>query len=197
MSIKSLTPLFSLIISISIIAAIAAQDKREPVKRIFDWEKEGDAEGWTPITFEPEKKNYPFIKSVAQSDRKANTGKGSLEISIESSETKYEGAGRAERSFFSKPEDWSGYKKLTAKFYLTQNSTPMEAYLAVQTGDKWNWYQGKSVEGKEEAWTEVSLDMTQFKDLDKVVAIHIILKSRITGFIEKVYLDNIELHENL
>ncbi|HBC88673.1 MAG TPA: hypothetical protein DCZ94_17150 [Lentisphaeria bacterium] len=175
---------------------VTSQEKKSSGKRIFDWEKEGDAEGWTPITFESEKKNYPFIKAVAQSDRKANTGKGSLEISIESSTEKFEAAGRAEKSFYAKPEDWSGYKKLTAKFYLTQHSTYLEAYLAVQTGDKWNWYQGKSVEGKEEAWTEVSLDISESKDLDKVVAIHFILKSRISGFTEKVYLDNVELHES-
>ncbi|GEM_PF-3238482 len=173
-----------------------AQDKNVSPKRIFDWEKEGDAEGWTPISFEPEKKRFPFIRAVTQSDKWANTGKGSLEISIESSETKYEGMGRAERSFYSKPEDWSAYKKLTAKFYLTQNSIPLEAYLAVQTGEKWNWYQGEPIEGKPEKWTEVSLDMSKFKELDKVVAIHFILRSKISGFTEKVYLDNIELHEN-
>lgn len=174
-----------------------AQDKKSSGKRIFDWEKAGDAEGWAGIQFEGAKKEFPFIRTVAQSDMNANTGKGSLEVSIESDISKYEAAGRAEKSFFGKPEDWSAFKKLTAKFYLTPGSPELEMQLAIQTGDNWQWKDGKAVDGKAGAWNEVSLDLSGVKNLDKVVSIYFIVRSKKAGFNEKVYLDNVELHESL
>ncbi|MCX7047561.1 MAG: hypothetical protein NTX50_19010 [Candidatus Sumerlaeota bacterium] len=160
---------------------------------LADWENDGDAAQWVHNQTE---KDYFYITGVQQSKDLACHGRGCLALQYSSEGGTWSQYGRCSLFFGKDGKDLSQYKKLTAHFLLPGSAPIMEAELVVQTGANWAWQAGEWTKGKNDAWVEVSLDLTKVKDLNSARCIHFVLRSIQSGYHGKVFLDAVALHTN-
>lgn len=174
---------------------MAAAEVKQPdtVTFLADWEEKDNTAGWAAHKRD---KKYLLAKSVAQSDKTAFTGKGSLALHVSAAGGDFGAFGRAEIIFGKgqSGENWSAYKKISARFHVPEGKPALQEQLVVQTGEKWGWFNSNFVDGKPGDWTEVSLDLTKVKDLDAVRALYFVVRTPQSAYDGEVYLDAVALH---
>ena len=124
-------------------------------------------------------------------------GTGALSLSYDAPNPGSESSGRVSLFYGdgAKAQDWSGYKRLTARFKAPEGvAAAVQAQLVVQSGDGWKWQEGAWVDAKAGTWNEVALDLTTLVDAKSVRMVHFQLRSLATGWKGEVQLDAIALH---
>lgn len=122
-------------------------------------------------------------------------GTGFLVLTYDSDAADWNKNGRVEKPCaYPAGADWSAYKKMTARVFVPPGATKIEAQLVVQTGDNWLWQQGPFVAGTPGAWTEVSLDLSALKGMEKVRMAYVVVRSPQAPYHGEVFIDAVALH---
>ena len=158
---------------------------------LADWEADGNVAEWVP---NKTVKDGLYVTGVQQSKAVAGRGQGSLALQFASDGGDWNRHGRASLFLGKDGKDLSQYKKISAHFLQPGSAPDLEAQLVVQTGDQWAWQAGEWAKGKDDAWAEVTLDLTKIKDLQAVRVIHFVLRSTRSGYYGNVFLDAVALH---
>ena len=141
--------------------------------------------------------NLPYLEGLPKPPApaaQAFSGKGFLVLRYDSDAGDWQRNGRVERMFPAPGTDWSGYRKITARFFVPAGAPRLEGQLVVQSGEKWLWQAGPFVPARPGAWTELSLDLAGLKDLQSVHFLYFVVRSPQAPYHGEVYLDTVALH---
>jgi len=137
---------------------------------------------------------FPEPPSLA-SHTKACTGNGFAILTYASETGDWNKNGRIEKTLsYPKGEDWSGYRKLTAHFFVPPGAPKIEAQVVIQTGDDWLWQQSAWVAGQPGQWTETALSFDGLKNLQVVRKAYVVLRAPEHGYQGELFVDSVALH---
>ena len=139
-------------------------------------------ETWTELTYLPRKTGETI----------AHSGKGSLALSFAGPSASWEARGRTSR--FLNGKDLSGFRTLTAQFYLPQGAPSLDGQLVIQSGENWVWQQGAWTAGQAGSWARMELDMGKLKELNDVKVVYCVFRSKQAPYTGPVFLDAVTLH---
>lgn len=151
-------------------------------------------ESWTALPYVTSA--FPEPPSLA-AQTSACTGTGFLILTYASDTGEWQKNGRIEKTLsYPKGEDWSGYRKLTARFFVPSGAPKIEAQVVVQTGDDWLWQQSDWVAGVPGQWTETALSFAGLKNLEVVRKAYIVVRSTERGYQGELFVDSVALHQS-
>ncbi len=149
----------------------------------------GDFETKTDSWAADTKYDSKLADSSSQSNKFSCSGKGSLEINFNCPAASWKDTGRVQKSLGGK--DLTKYKKLSARFYVPENSPVIQGQLVIQSGEKWLWQAGEFIDAVPGKWTELNLDLTKLKDLNDSKSVYFIMRSPNASYKGKIYLDSV------
>lgn len=91
-------------------------------------------------------------------------------------------------------KNWSTYRKLSVHVRAPQAAAGLRAAIAVQAGDSWQWQQGAWTPVTADAWSEVTLDLSEVKGANSVRMLHIVVLSPDPSWQGDIILDAVALH---
>lgn len=123
---------------------------------LFDWEKQGDAEGWTDPG-EKYRADFGMLGGALQTSEKAFSGAGALKVQLDTA-----AAGMKERrgrldKYYGGEADWTPFQRFTVMCFVPEGAPEVQGLVAVMSG-AWKWNQGRAVSCPAGQWTKLSIE---------------------------------------
>ncbi len=129
----------------------------------------------------------------------AYVGSGALVAHFDADPASNDALGRISHVFGPGPQakNWSKYQKLSVHIRLPEGAPGMQAALAIQSGDGWQWQQGAWAAMAPGTWSEAVLDLRALKGMESVRMLHVVFMASDTAWKGDLLVDAVALHSDM
>ncbi len=158
---------------------------------LFDWEKSGDAEGWSDPG-EKYRADFGLLGGALQTSEKAFSGKGALKVQVNTAaEGMKERRGRLDKYYGGKA-DWTAFQRFSVMCFAPEGAPDLQGLVAVMSG-AWKWSQGRVVSCRAGQWTKLSIETGEIASPEQIQLVMFVVSCPSGEYKGSLYFDRATL----